>query len=146
MPLYTIEISHKQEEEIFFKYLCKMKDKYGVNLKDEIYKLIDKYIMEEHQFSIFMEFLKTKIDIDTKIKNRQDFYDKSTDDQMKLYRKVKAKTIIEQYYFEWYEKVWKSRCEPRLRTGDMIKYIKKAGLLIMENHSFLNVKKVKSSK
>lgn len=146
MPLYTIEISHKQEEEIFYKYLCKMKDKYGVKFQDEINKLINKIIMEKHQFSIFMEFLKTKIDIDTKIKNRQDFYDKSTEDQIRWYRRVKAKTIIEQYYFEWYEKVWKSRLEPRLRTGDMIKYIRKEGTLVMENHCFLNVKKVKSSK
>ena len=145
MPLYTVELSHKQEEEIFFKYLCKMKDKHGTKYLCEINKLANKLIMEEHQFTIFMEFLKTKIDIDTKIKYRKDFYE-LTLDETKKYRRVKAKTIVEEYYLEWYEKVWKSRLEPRLRTGDMIKYIKKEGTLVMENHSFLNVKKVKSSK
>ena len=43
MPLYTVEFSHKQEEEIFFKYICKMKMRYGNNFD---YKIDE--ILKEH--------------------------------------------------------------------------------------------------
>ena len=144
MPLYQIEISHKQEESILIDYLCKIKNKHGSSLKQEIENMVDTYLMEHHQFTIFMEFLKTKINIDTKIKYKVDFYDLSKDEMAK-YRRCSFKTILEEHYLEWYEKVWKSRLEPRLRNSDLLKYLKKEASLVMENTIILNIKKVKSS-
>ena len=145
MPLYTLELSSEQEEHLLINYLCKMKNKHGTSIKDEINKLVDNYTMKYHQFTAFMEVLKTKINIDTNIKYRQDYYDLSTD-ETKKYRRCLVKTIMEVHYLEWYEKVWKSRCEPRLKNSDLLKYIKKEGTLVIENNTILNIKKVKSSK
>tara|TARA_R110001592_G_C13125612_1_gene746176 strand:- start:1005 stop:1442 length:438 start_codon:yes stop_codon:yes gene_type:complete len=145
MPLYTIEMTNQQEEDILINYICKLKDKYGTSMHSLVHEMVDKYLMEHHQYTAFWLYLQTKIDVDTTIKYRKDFYE-LTLDETKKYRRCLVKTIVEEYYLEWYEKVWKSRLETRLKNSDLLKYFKKEGSLVMENNTILNIKKVKSSK
>lgn len=145
MPLYTIEITNQQEEDILINYVCKLKDKYGSSMHSLVHQTVDKYLQEHHQYTAFWLYLETKLVIDKKIKYREDYYD-LTINETKDYRRVLVKTIVEEYYLAWYEKVWKSRCEPRLKNSDLLKYFKKEASLVMENNTILNIKKVKSSK
>jgi hypothetical protein len=138
MVVYNIEISAKVEEEIIDKKLFSIKENYGDGWEEEWLKWGRNRLSLVHQYTVFMEYLYTKIPINTEIKFKEDYIDLGENSQKKL-RTVTVKTIMAEHYDEWYIIEWKTTGEPRLTPALVTGYIKKGCLLILEGNSILNI-------
>ena len=141
MPVYEIEISSKVEDEIMDKQLFKYVDEYGDGWKTELLKWGENRLKMHHQYTMFMDHLLIKIVINDKIKCWEDYSDISMEGQDK-YRNTTVKTIMNEYYDEWYAGKWKKKGESRLTPTIVTGYMKKSGpLVVTKGGHILNIRK-----
>ena len=140
MPVYSIEISSKVEEEIVDKLLFKFIEDYGDEWKIEWVKWAENRSKMHHQYTAWMEYPLTKIEINTKIKSWEDYMLLSADEQKKL-RKPRLGTIMTEHYDEWYAGKWKKKGETKLTSTVISGYIRKGGPLVLNGYDIINIKK-----
>ena len=141
MTIYNVEISSKVEDEIMDAKLFTFVDEYGDGWEEEWVKWADTRLKMHHQYTVFMDHLLIKIVINDKIKCWQDYSDISREGQDK-YRNTTVKTIMNEYYDEWYAGKWKNTGESRLTPTIVTGYMKKSGpLVVTKGGHILNIRK-----